>query len=103
MTKTDIAPILLIAFFGLLAVALSQLARLQMEAIGHSRGISRDEAKKIYDQDYMVGDGVRFRWGEISTYCRSTGNTGRLRFWITAAFTAVAGLMGSIFLDQALR
>lgn len=57
MTRADIPPMLLIAFFGLLALALSQLARIQMEAIRYSRGISSDEAKKIYDRDYAVGDG----------------------------------------------
>ena len=103
MTTSDIAPALMIAFFGLLVLSLSQLARIQMEAIGHSRGVSPDEAKRIYYRDYSDGDGAQFRWGEMRAYCRSTGSSGRLRLWVIMALTAAAGGIGSIFLDQALR
>ena len=103
MNRTDIAPALMIAFFGLLAVSLSQLARIQMEAIGHSRGISHAEARKIYFRDYTDGDGARFSWGEMRAYCRAIDSSGRFLFWIGMAATAVAGEVGSILLDQALR
>jgi hypothetical protein len=100
---SEIAPILLILFFALLVLALAQLARIQKEAIGHSRGISAAEAGKIFDRDYSDGDGVQFRWTEMRAYCRSTGRSGRLRFWIAMELASVAGGIGSILLDHALR
>lgn len=103
MTTTDIPAMLLIACFGILVLALAQLARIQKEAIGHARGISPAEAERIYREDYTDGDGVTFRWREMHAYCRSTGNAARFRFWIGMALTAVAGGIGSILLDQALR
>lgn len=103
MDKGDLAPALLIGCFALLTLGLGQLARIQKEAIGHLRGVSLEEARQIYNRDYTDGDGAQFRWGEMRAYCRSTSSSGRLRLWVIMALTAVAGGIGSIFLDQALR
>jgi len=103
VTITDIPPMLMIAFFGLLVLGLAQLARIQVEAIGHLRGISPAEAKSIYSRDYTDGDGAQLNWSEMRAYCRSTHCSGRLRFWIGIEVTALMGGIGSILLDQALR
>lgn len=94
---------LIIACFALLALALSQLARIQKEAIGHSRGVSKDEADHIYRRDYTDGDGATFNWKEMRDYCRAIGETSRLSLWVTLVIASIAGGAGSVFLDQALR
>jgi hypothetical protein len=99
----DVAPALLIACFGLLALALSQLARIQKEAIAHLRGVSADEADRIYRRDYSDGDGASFNWREMRDYCRAAGESRRLRFWVSLVIVSIGGGIGSIFLDQALR
>jgi hypothetical protein len=93
----------MVACFALLMLAFAQLARIQKEAIGHLRGISREEADRIYYRDYSDGDGARFSWREMRTYCRETGASSRLRFWSWTVVAAIGGGIGSIFLDQALR
>src|SRR5262245_62089799 len=98
----DVAPTLLIVCFGLLALGLSQLARIQKEAVAHSRGISREEADRIYRRDYTDGDGATFNWREMRDYCRDVGSS-RLRFWVSIVIVSIGGGIGSIFLDQALR
>jgi hypothetical protein len=99
----DVAPALLIACFGLLVLGLSQLARIQKEAIAHSRGVSADEADRIYRRDYSDGDGVSLNWREMRDYCRAVGESTRLRFWVSMVIVSIGGGIGSIFLDQALR
>ena len=103
MATNDIPSALAIASFAVLAFAFHQLARIQMEAIGHLRGIAAIEARKVYYQDYCDGDGARFSWREIRDYCRGSGNVRRLRFWIVIEIGALGGLVGSIILDNALR
>jgi hypothetical protein len=99
----NVAPTLLIVCFFLLMVSLSQLARIQKEAIAHLRRASADEADRIYRGDYSDGDGASFSWGEMREYCRGAGETSRLRFWVWAMIVWIGGGIGSIFLDQALR
>lgn len=99
----DIPPALMVACFVVFAVGLSQLARIQKEAIGHSRGISAEEADLIYHRDYSDGDGVALNWREIRNYCRDTGASSRLRLWVMVVIAAIGGLIGSVFLDHALR
>ena len=103
MTESDIAPALMVTCFGLLVFALSRLARIQVEAIAHLRKISHGEAKRVYYEDYTDGDGAHFSWSEMRSYCRVTGASARLRFWIIAVIMAIAGGIGSIVLDKALR
>jgi hypothetical protein len=103
VTTDDVAPMLMIAFFGLLVLGLAQLARIQVEAIGHLRGISPAEARSIYSRDYTDGDGAQLKWSEMRAYCRSAHCSGRLHFWIAVEVTALLGGVGSIVLDQALR
>jgi hypothetical protein len=99
----DVAPALLTACFGLLVLGLSQLARIQKEAIAHSRGVSADEANRIYHRDYSDGDGASFNWREMRDYCRAAGESTRLSFWSSMLIVSIGGGIGSIFLDQALR
>jgi hypothetical protein len=99
----NVAPTLLTAFFFLLMVSLSQLARIQKEAIAQLRGVSADEADRIYRRDYSDGDGANFSLREMREYCRAAGETSRLRFWVWAMIVSIGGGIGSIFLDQALR
>lgn len=103
MGQGDIAPALLVVCFALLALGLSQLARIQKEAIGRSRGISAEEADTIYHRDYSDGDGAALNWREIRDYCRATDASARLRLWLLVVIAAIGGGIGSIFLDQALR
>ena len=99
----DVAPMLLIACFGLLMVSLGQLARIQKEAIAHSRDISAEEANRIYKRDYTDGDGASFNWREMRDYCRAVGESSRLSLWVMMVIASIAGGIGSILLDQALR
>src|SRR5688572_19978348 len=98
---SDVAPALLVACFGLLGIGLSQLDRIQKEAIAHSRGVSADEADLIYHRDYSDGDGVTFNGREMRDYCRAVGESKRLRFWVSLVIVSIG--IGSIVLDQALR
>jgi hypothetical protein len=99
----DVAPALLVACFGLLALGLSQLVRIQKEAIAHSRGVSADEADLIYRRDYSDSDGASFNWREMRDYCRAVGQSSRLGFWVSIVIVSIGGGIGSVFLDQALR
>ena len=94
---------LIIVCFVLLAIALSQLGRIQKEAIGHLRGLSADEADLIYRRDYTDGDGVTLNWKEMRSYCRDVGASSRLRFWVLFAISSIGGGIGAVFLDQAMR
>lgn len=94
---------LIIACFALLALGLSQLARIQKEAIAFTRGVTGEEAERIYNRDYTDGDGASFNWREIRDYCRAADAWPRLRLWILVVIVAIAGGIGSIFLDQAMR
>lgn len=99
----DVAPALLVACFCLLGLGLSQLARIQKEAIAHLRGASADEADLIYRRDYTDGDGASFSWREVRDYCSAAGQSTRLTFWVSIVMVSIGGGIGSILLDQALR
>lgn len=99
----NLAPMLLIACFALMALGLAQLARIQKEAIAHHRGVTREEANRIYNRDYTDGDGASFSWREMRDYCRQTGASSRLQLWILVVVAAICGGIGSILLDQMLR
>lgn len=102
-SSDNLAPMLLIACFALLAVGLGQLARIQKEAIAHLRGVSREEANRIYNRDYTDGDGASFSWREMRDYCRQTGASSRLRLWLLVVVASISGGIASILLDQMLR
>ena len=103
LNLNDLPPALIIACFALLGLGLTQLAKIQKEAIAYLRGVSREEAERIYHSDYRDGDGASFSWREMRDYCRATDAAPRFRLWITVVITAIGGGIGSIFLDQALR
>ena len=103
MDLSDLPSALIIASFALLMLGLAQLAQIQKEAIAHLRGVSREEANRIYYRDYSDGDGARFSWREMREYCRNTGATARLRLWLLVVVAALCGGIGSILLDQMLR
>ena len=94
---------LIIACFALLMLGFAQLARIQKEAIAHLRGVSREEANRIYSRDYSDGDGARFSWREMRDYCRQTGASSRLHLWLLVVVAAICGGIGSILLDQMMR
>ncbi|MDQ3139922.1 MAG: hypothetical protein M3Q15_04280, partial [Pseudomonadota bacterium] len=96
----NLPPALMVAFFGLLMLALARLAHIQVSEIAHSRGISRAEARQIYKRDYNDGESTDFRWGDMRRYCEAQGIGGTLSAWTGMIWVALAGIGLSIWLDM---